>query len=230
MATFCLIHGNWHDGSCWQALIDSLEARGHDAIAPDLPFDESGLGYALRAQPAMEAIAGIDGPVVVVGHSVSSAEAALVASEHPEALLVHLCPRMGPFAPIDAPPAFRPGFSFPPSRPDGTVVWDEDAAIDAMYPRLTPERGRALAKGLRPGAAPVGDYPLAGHPANRSVLVYTTHDEFFEPEFERFMALKLGAESIELPGGHFPMDENPEGLAELLDRLAREHVHPDAVA
>jgi pimeloyl-ACP methyl ester carboxylesterase len=35
LATFCLLHGNWHDGSCWQPLVDCLEARGHKAAAPD---------------------------------------------------------------------------------------------------------------------------------------------------------------------------------------------------
>ena len=29
----------------------------------------------------------------------------------------------------------------------------------------------------------------------------------------------LGVEPIEIPGGHFPMLEDPERLAELLDRL-----------
>jgi pimeloyl-ACP methyl ester carboxylesterase len=33
----------------------------------------------------------------------------------------------------------------------------------------------------------------------------------------------VGIEPIEIPGGHFPMVENPESLADLLSRLAREH-------
>jgi pimeloyl-ACP methyl ester carboxylesterase len=32
---------------------------------------------------------------------------------------------------------------------------------------------------------------------------------------------QLRVEPIELPGGHFPMVEDPERLAEVLDRLAR---------
>ena len=44
---------------------------------------------------------------------------------------------------------------------------------------------------------------------------------FFRPDFERFMARELfGIEPIEIPGGHFPMAEDPEALAELLDRVA----------
>jgi pimeloyl-ACP methyl ester carboxylesterase len=56
------------------------------------------------------------------------------------------------------------------------------------------------------------------------VLIYATDDEIFEPAWERFMAREvLDVESIEIAGGHFPMIENPEALADLLDRLVREH-------
>jgi pimeloyl-ACP methyl ester carboxylesterase len=56
-----------------------------------------------------------------------------------------------------------------------------------------------------------------------TVLIYATDDEFFEPVWERFAAREvLGVEPIEIPGGHFPMLEDPDSLAELLDRLARE--------
>ena len=53
--------------------------------------------------------------------------------------------------------------------------------------------------------------------------MYAAADECFEPEFERFMAREvLGVEPIALPGGHFPMNEDPEGLAAVLDGLANE--------
>jgi pimeloyl-ACP methyl ester carboxylesterase len=66
------------------------------------------------------------------------------------------------------------------------------------------------------------DYPLDAPPGNESVLVYAAEDEFFQPDWERFMARQLlGVEPIEIPGGHFPMAEDPDGLAELLDRLPR---------
>jgi pimeloyl-ACP methyl ester carboxylesterase len=52
-------------------------------------------------------------------------------------------------------------------------------------------------------------------------LIYAAEDEFFEPAFERFMARELlGVDPIQIPGGHFPMAEDPESLAELLDGLA----------
>jgi pimeloyl-ACP methyl ester carboxylesterase len=157
---------------------------------------------------------------------VSSGYAALVAAERPGSLLVHLCPRLGQFPPPpDAPPTFREGFPFPPRNAEGAVVWDPDAAIDAMYPRLEPDTARALAQRLRPAISPPDEYPIPGHPDVPTVLVYATEDEIFEPSWERFMARELlGVEPIEIPGGHFPMVEDPAALADLLDRLALEHV------
>jgi hypothetical protein len=146
MATFCLLHGDWHDGSRWDPLVEELRARGHEAEAPDLPYGDPKAGFEQRIQPAVEALEGVSGPVVVVGHSVSSGYAALVAVGRPGSLLVHLCPRLGPFPPSpDAPPTFREGFPFPPRNDEGAMVWDPEAAVDAMDPRLEPDTARALA-------------------------------------------------------------------------------------
>ena len=222
MATFCLIHGNWHDGSCWEPLVECLRARGHDAVAPDLPFDDPAATYEDRARPANRALDDVEGAIAIVGHSLGSAEAALVAAERQPELLVYLCPRFGSFdTPADAPPVFRERFPFPPKDEDGRMVWEPDAAIAAMYPRLPSDVARRLAERLRPGASPVGEYPLATHPDVPTALIFAREDEFFTPEWERFAARTLlGIEPFEIPGGHFPMIEDPEALAELLAALA----------
>jgi pimeloyl-ACP methyl ester carboxylesterase len=221
VATFCLIHGQWHDGSCWDRVAVALRGRGHAVVTPDMPFDEPRASYAERARPAIEALDGVDGPIVVVGHSNASPEAALVAARCDAALLVHLCPRFGTFAtPPDAPPVFRDGFPFPPRDALGRGVWDPEVAIEAMYPRLPPATARSLAERLRPGASAVGDYPLPGHPGLPSAVVWATEDEFFTPEWQKYVGITLlGVTPIEIPGGHFPMVEDPDALAALLDRL-----------
>jgi pimeloyl-ACP methyl ester carboxylesterase len=209
-------------------LVECLRGGGHEAVAPDMPYDDPKAGFEARVRPAFQELEGVARPLVVVGHSASSGDAALVAARRPGSLLVHLCPRLGPFPPpAGAPDAFRAGFPFPPSAPDGATVWDRATAIDAMYPRLTPETARALADRLRPAAPPAGKYPLAAHPDVPTVLIYAAEDEIFEPAWERFMARELlGIDPIEIPGGHFPMVEDPTALASLLDRLAREHAPP----
>ena len=74
-----------------------------------------------------------------------------------------------------------------------------------MYSRVPPEAARALVQHLQPMAPAAGDFPLDGHPAIPTALVYTADDEVFEPAWERFMARELlGIEPIEIPGGHFP--------------------------
>ena len=228
MATFCLIHGAWHDSSGWAPVTAALRARGHEAVAPDLPLHDPVAGFEERARPAIDALGGVSGPVVVVGHSMASAYAAIVAEARGVALLVHLCPRLGGFdEPPGAPARFREGVPFPADRPDGTSAWDPETAIVALYGRLPPETARELAWKLRPMAQPPGEFPLPGHPGVPTVLIYAADDEIFEPAWERFMAHELlGIEPIEIPGGHFPMAEDPEALAALLDRVAAEHPPP----
>ena len=191
-------------------------------MAPDLPLDDPALGFEDRARPAVDVLRDAGDPVVVVGHSMASAYAALVAVARSGSLLVHLCPRLGGFdEPPGAPRRFREGVPFPADRPDGTSVWDPETAIVALYGRLPPDTARELAWKLRPMAQPPGEYPLSGHPDVPTVLIYAADDEIFEPGWERFMARELlGIDAIEIPGGHFPMAEDPEALAALLDRVA----------
>jgi pimeloyl-ACP methyl ester carboxylesterase len=175
-------------------------------------------------RPALESLEGVNDQVVIVGHSGSSGYAAFAAQQTEGSLLIHLCPRLAQFAPPEgAPNPFREGFPFPPTDSDGSMVWDPEAAIDVMYVRLPPGTARDLAERLLPGA-PGAEYPLEGHPDVPTELIYTTDDEFFDPAWPRFMAREvLGIQPIEMPGGHFPMVEDPEGLAEVLDRLVTKH-------
>lgn len=221
MANICLIHGAWHEPSCWDALVERLAERGHRAVAPDLPLHDPEAGFEERVDPARAAVDGVSAPLVIVGHSQGSAYSSLLAASRPDALLVHICPRLGGFKlPPGAPEMFRKGFRFPAERPDGTSVWDADDAIAEMYPRLPAELARTLAERLRPMIPPPDIYPLAAHPDVPTAFIYAADDELFEPAWERFMARELvGVEPIEIPGGHFPMAEDPDSLADLLDRL-----------
>ncbi|WP_277883967.1 hypothetical protein [Nostoc sp. FACHB-888] len=36
MSTFVLVHGSWHDGSAWNAVIQHLEAKGHQANGTEI--------------------------------------------------------------------------------------------------------------------------------------------------------------------------------------------------
>jgi pimeloyl-ACP methyl ester carboxylesterase len=191
-------------------------------MTPDLPLQDPDAGFDERIRPALDAIEGADGPLVIVGHSQGTAYSSVVAAAKPDSLLVHLCPRLGGFEPPPgAPEAFREGIPFPETGPDSTSVWPEAVALKTLYGRVPPPRDSMLAGRLRPLAMPRDEYPLDVPPGNPAVLIYAAEDELFEPEWERFMARELlGIEPIEIPTGHFPMAEDPEGLAAVLDRVA----------
>ena len=49
MTTFCLVHGAWHGGWCWERLAPELEARGGRVVAPDLPCEDVEAGVSVYA-------------------------------------------------------------------------------------------------------------------------------------------------------------------------------------
>lgn len=71
--TILLVHGAWHGAWCWDAVIPLLEAKGRTVRAIDLPTvhapNKAELGLADDAKAVTDAVAAIDGPVVVVAHS-----------------------------------------------------------------------------------------------------------------------------------------------------------------
>ena len=222
MGTVCLLHGNWHDGSCWGPVAQRLEQLGHRVLAPDLPLDDPAAGYAERARPAIEALASAHRPVAVVGHSLAAGIAPIVAEGTRAAIVIYLCPApTGPFAGVDVEVApVRRAFALPPTDENGATVWDAEVAIHTMYARLPADSARALAVRLRPGSLAPDRYPLAVHPGLPGRLILATEDEFFDREWSRRVASAvLHTEPIEIATGHFPMIEAPSELARLIDGL-----------
>jgi pimeloyl-ACP methyl ester carboxylesterase len=74
MSTFVLVHGSWHDGSAWKAVIKYLEAKGHQAFAPTLAGHGQGadknVNHAQCTQSIVDYIVGKDlTDIVLLGHS-----------------------------------------------------------------------------------------------------------------------------------------------------------------
>ena len=82
MSTFALIHGAGDVGRYWHLVEDELRARGHGAVAPDLPADDDSLGLDDYADAVIEAI-GDRRDLVVVGQSFGAFTAPLVAVRLP---------------------------------------------------------------------------------------------------------------------------------------------------
>ena len=100
-APVLLLHGQPGVGADWGPIVSLLE-EDHLVLAPDRPGYGAAPGPALgptgNADVAAEALAQLDAPAVVVGHSYGAAVALSVAERHHDlvAALVLLCPAGSP--------------------------------------------------------------------------------------------------------------------------------------
>ena len=71
MTTFGLIAGGCHNAWCWEKLIPELSRRGYQAVAPTLPTDDPKAGLEEYVSAVAAGLAGVDGPIILVGHSMA---------------------------------------------------------------------------------------------------------------------------------------------------------------
>src|SRR5262245_33560892 len=88
-ATFVLIHGSWHGGWAWQAVIDSRLKKAHQAHAPTLPGHGPGVMRAgsTHQDCVLSTVTWIDQleleDVILVGHSFGGTVVQKVAEQLP---------------------------------------------------------------------------------------------------------------------------------------------------
>jgi pimeloyl-ACP methyl ester carboxylesterase len=89
VSTLLLVHGNWHDGTCWAAVQEQLAAAGVRSIAPTLPGrgsddDRVHVCHDDYVSSVVAALDGLSEPAVLVGHSFGGSVITRVAELHPE--------------------------------------------------------------------------------------------------------------------------------------------------
>ena len=241
--TIVLIHGAWHGGWCFNKLKVAIEARGIVAVAPDLPghgSDSGALGgLAVDAQRVREVVAGIDGRVVLVGHSYGGLVISEAASDPATAAkiewLVYLC------AIVTAPgvsffelPADQSRSLLGPlirASDDGlsTIDTSDPAAAKAAFYADCPDDDVAFAAAnLSPQpmgnlATPISGDPLATIPAT---YVRCTEDLAIPIEVQDAMITSAASKAISfdtitLVSSHSPFFSMPDVLADELVRFAR---------
>ena len=225
METFCLVHGAWHDGACWEPLVAELAHRGHECLTPVLPLEDPAATFADYAAVVRDCLGGRE-HTVLVGHSMASAVIPLVAVRAPVNLLVYRCPAMCGFPPpANQPPCLRAMWVRPPVDTENRSWWPRERAVTQLYGRIDPQLAARLAGRLRPQPQAVfsAPYPLERPPETPSAFLYARDDELFDDSWSRWISrtmLDIGA--LELPGGHFPMLEHPAILATMLEKVSGE--------
>jgi pimeloyl-ACP methyl ester carboxylesterase len=228
-----LVHGAWHDGRCWSAVVHELGRRGCAAVAVDLPSDRPDLGCLAYAAAVEAAAADVPTPFVVVGHSLGGLTVPVVAERlGPDrvaalVLVAALVPEPGRSFDDQAradPGLMAEGFGRGQQRhEDRTTSWPPDAAKEGLYRGVaaesSPELVDAAVAGLRRQAWTIGrePTPLTAWPAVPTTVVVCADDRVVAPDRLRTRARSLpGASVVELPGGHFPMLTRPGELAEVI--------------
>ena len=87
MTTYVLIHGGGGSAWDWHLLVPELRARGHDAVAMDLPSEDPSAGLSEYADAVVEVVGERTG-LVVVAHSLGGFTAPLVCERVPVDQLV----------------------------------------------------------------------------------------------------------------------------------------------
>jgi len=217
-----LVHGAWADGSSWSRVIPLLQAAGLHVTSV-----QNSLSSLAAADADVErAIRSADGPTVLAGHSWSGTVVSDVGSDPKVTALVYVAAR-APEAGEDF-LALQGRFPNTPAR-DGIVSQGgyttlSQASFLKDFANGVPAReARVLYAVQGPTAASLfGERTSAtAWQVKPSFYAVSRQDRTIAPEFERFLARRMNATTIELEAGHLSMVSHPRQIADLIIRAAK---------
>lgn len=233
-----LVHGAWHGAWCWYRTVTLLAAAGHAVTVIDLPAHGVDAtppatvtlaAYAARVIAALEAI---DGPVILVGHSMGGAVISTVAEARPEKIekLVYLAgfllrdgETLIATATADAASLATPSLIVQAN--EGVVDIDRAAIAQVFYARSPAEDVNLARALLRPNPLAPFATPLALSAGNfgrvRRFYVACTSDRAITPAAQQAMYTASPCEAVyELHTDHSPFFSQPRRLHEVLAAIA----------
>jgi len=222
VATYVLVPGAGGDAWQWHRVAPELRARGHEAVAVDLPAGDERAGWAEYADAIVGAI-GSRKDVTLVAQSLAGFSASLACGRAAVDRLV-LLNAMIPL-PAETGSAWwsstgqadaqreylaRIGLT-PEAVADPAVLYFHDVPKDVVAEAL--RRGEPH-QSMTPMKQP---WPLAAWPEVETRVLAGSQDRLFPAAFQRRVARdRLGIAADEIEGGHLVALSHP---AELVDRL-----------
>jgi pimeloyl-ACP methyl ester carboxylesterase len=237
MSNYLLIHGAWHGGWCWRkVVVPLLEARGHVAVAPDLPGhgDDKTPTATVTLKSYTDSIckeAKAQGaPVILVGHSIGGVSITQAAENCPDriAALVYVCaflPRNGDslmsWAQRD-PKSLVNANIIPQS--DGVVGIRPEGVLEAFYANCSNEDAVFAKSRLAPQAS----QPLGVRVQSTAERWGQIPRYYVECARDRALNLKVQREmqkhspcrrTFTIDTDHSPFFSAPEQLADILSQI-----------
>ena len=203
-------HGLWADGSCFQKLIPTLQAEGHEVICSQHGLDslKSDVNCVTRC------FGRVSCPIVLVGHSYGGTLITHAGTDDRVAALVYIAA----LAPDETETSQSLQQQFPVTDvfshievADGRIWLRSDGVAD--FAGDLPEAGQKVVWATQ--AAPVPDLFTqkvdgVAWRSKPSWYIVAKNDRTVHPDLERFVAKRMGATTVEGASSHVPMLSNPD--------------------
>lgn len=213
-----LVHGAFADGSSWTRILPLLYAKGYNVIAVQNPLTslEDDVAATKRA------IAAMDGPVILVGHSYGGMVITEAGNDPRVAGLLYVCALI----PDDGQSVGDVVKPFPPAP--GSAEFQQDASgyltlsnkgIHTDFAQDLPAQTRQIIYTTQvPWAvkATMGKISNAAWKTKQSWCIIGTEDQMVPVALARAEAKMIGARVLELKSSHVPMISQPEKVASFI--------------
>jgi pimeloyl-ACP methyl ester carboxylesterase len=210
-STIVMVHGAWADGSCWSNVILPLRRQGLRVTTAPIPLtslteDAAALGRVIERTT---------GPVILVGHAYAGAVIAAAHHDRVKSLvyIAALAPDEGETV-ADVFYRTDPHPKAPKLVPDvyGVIWMPEEGFGCAVAHKASPDQIAIMAAVQRPIAVQCIQQkaPAPAWKMTPSWYLVAEEDRMINPETQRFMAGRMGADIRSRNVDHTPMYTAPE--------------------
>jgi pimeloyl-ACP methyl ester carboxylesterase len=217
-----LVHGGFVDGSGWEGVYKALKKDGYTVLIVQNPT----ISLADDVAVTKRAIAAMNGPVILVGHSYGGAVITEAGNDPKVAGLVYVTA----FA-LDKGESVSallknapPGAPAPPIMPpvDGFLLLDRAKFPAAFAGDVNPEQAAFMADSQVPWGleAVSGTITEAAWRTKPSWYLVTTEDKMIPPDAQRGMSKRAGSTVIEVKASHSVYASQPGTVAQFIEQAA----------
>jgi pimeloyl-ACP methyl ester carboxylesterase len=209
-----LVHGAWADGSSWSGVIERLQAKGYEVVAPQFPLTSLADDVArLRQVLALQ-----NGPTLLAGHSYGGQIITALGEDTPNVVgLVYVAAfgidegeSLGALL-ASGPPSAALAHQIVDAK--GFVWLSEDDYVNHFAADVDPRKARVMFAAQQALAASTFN-DVMGVPAWKALPAWylvATNDEAIPPDAERMFAQRMKAATVEVASSHVAMAHRGRG-------------------